>query len=162
MALMRALAIGLTFAALCPASLLADSLPKPRAGLWEARLISPATQQVYKQCTDGKIDLGALLPGPLCDLKWKRIADDRVETLVRCKHGSSSMEEKGLIIGDFNSKVRIETTNTPAGAAQAMTTVIEARWIGPCGSGQKPGSAILSSGAAIDAPFMSQLPFMMQ
>jgi hypothetical protein len=152
-------------------ALAAEELPTPRAGLWESRMISasaavPAT--TVKQCMDGKIDLEGMLKaaGGMCDLTWKRVAADRIETETSCKFGPVSTKGKGVVIGDFNSRLRIETTATtsmdgmPAGMpklglpTEPQTMVIEARWVGPCEPGQKPGDFIMPDGKVMRMPAM--------
>jgi Protein of unknown function (DUF3617) len=162
-------------AALSPDRLLAEELPTPKAGLWESRMISsnaamPVTS--IKQCMDGKIDLEGMLKaaGGMCELKWKRVASDRIETETACKVGPVSTKGKGIVIGDFNSQLRIETTSTtsmdamPAGApklalpTKPQTMVIEARWIGPCEPGQKPGDFIMPDGKVMRMPTLPATP----
>ena len=166
-----ALAAGLAAAVFWSATLRAEDMPKPKAGLWESRMISGGGTETPqgaagKQCMGGNMDMKALT-GQMCDLKWKRVASDRIETETRCKMGTISAEGKGVIIGDFNSKVRIESTSkvsmegAPAGTPQIplpkeRTMVIEARWLGPCEPGQQPGDVILPDGKVVHMPGMAK------
>ena len=147
---------------------LAEELPTLKAGLWESTVITSsaaAPPGTYRQCMDGTIHLEELVraTGGACDLKWKR-AGDRIETETNCKLGMVSAKGKGSITGDFNSKLRIETTSTvsmddpPPGAPQItlpnadQTTVLEVRWIGPCEPGQQPGDFITPDGKVVRLP----------
>jgi hypothetical protein len=126
---------------------------------------SAASLGTYRQCMDGTIHLEELVraTGGMCDLKWKR-AGDRIETETNCKLGIVSAKGKGSITGDFNSKLRIETTSTVSmdepspGAPQIIlpdadeTTVLEVRWIGPCEPGQQPGDFITPDGKIVRMP----------
>ena len=166
---LRWFAIVATALAVLPAAMVrADDRPTPRAGLWESRLQSPGGGEamVIKQCMDGKVDLEGLMQatGGLCELKWKRIGPDRVETDTSCKVGPVTVTGKGLVIGDFNSKLRIETTSTttmegmPAGAPalgvspEPQKMVVEASWLGPCQPGQKAGDVIMPNGNVMQMP----------
>ena len=105
--------LGATFG---PGVALAEELPTLKAGLWESTVItssSVAPLGTYRQCMDGTIHLEDLVraTGGMCDLKWKR-AGDRIETETSCKLGIVSARGKGSITGDFNSKLRIETTSS--------------------------------------------------
>ena len=155
-------------AAFGPSIALAEDLPTLKAGLWESTVITgsaAAPQGTYRQCMDGTIHLDDLVraTGGVCDLKWKR-AGDRIETETNCKLGIVSAKGKGSITGDFNSKLRIETTSTvsmdepSSGAPQIalpnvdQTTVLEVRWIGPCEPGQQPGDFITPDGKVMRMP----------
>ncbi len=153
----------------------AEELPKLKAGLWEQKLLSGdggAPDAVYKQCMDGKIDIESVMKatGGICDIKWKRVAADRIETESNCNTGMMTAKGKGVVTGDFNSQLRIETSatislnNLPAGAPKMpipekpMTMVIEARWIGPCASDQKPGDIIGPDGQVMTMPKFQPTP----
>ncbi len=153
---------------LSPGIAQAEDLPALKAGLWETTVLSSnaaAPVGPYRQCTDGIINLELLVraTGGACDLKWKRVGD-RIDTETNCKLGMVSAKGKGSISGDFNSKLRIETTSTvsmnnlPAGAPkialpnQDQTSVMEVRWIGPCEPGQQPGDFIGPDGKVTRMP----------
>ena len=159
----------LLFTLLAPAVAQAEDLPSLKAGLWELTVLSsstPAPVGSYRQCTDGIINLELLVraTGGACDLKWKRVGGDRIETETNCKLGMISAKGKGSITGDFNSKLRIETSTSismndlPAGAPkialpnQDQSTVMEVRWIGPCEPGQQPGDFIEPDGKITHMP----------
>ena len=164
-----ALILGLA-AALSPALALAEDMPSPKAGLWESRMASPngaMPEMTVKQCMDGKLDFQTVMRsmGGSCDLKWNRVAPDRIETETSCKMGPVAVTGKGVVVGDFNSKLHIETTSTAtmegaaANAAAALgiptepqSMIVEASWIGPCEPGQKPGDVILPNGKVIEMP----------
>jgi hypothetical protein len=148
-----------------------EALPKPKAGLWESSIVSgnvPMMPGSYKQCMDGNIDMQSMMraTGGMCDLQWKRVAEDRIETETSCKMGPISAKGNGVITGDFNAKLRIETTtavsmeNMPAGARAALPNektnmVIETHWVGPCEPGQNPGDFIMPDGKVMRIPGMT-------
>jgi hypothetical protein len=173
MAFRRLVLVAGMAAGCCPAILLADELPAFKAGLWESRMASPdgsIPATTFKQCMDGKIDIEGMMrqTGGLCSMTWKRVGD-RIETESSCKMGSISSTGKGVVTGDFNSKLRIETTsvvkmdNMPAGMPKLGPTgpqslVIEATWIGPCEAGQKPGDVIMPDGTPMQRPTLPAAP----
>jgi hypothetical protein len=84
-------------------------------------------------------------------------------------HAPGLATGKGVVVGDFNSQLRIETTSTvsmddlPGAAAEALnltrepqTMVIEARWIGPCEPGQQAGDMIMPDGKVMPLPKLPQ------
>jgi hypothetical protein len=128
---------------------------------------------VVKQCVDAATDKAAMMgvANGMCDMKWKRVGD-RIETETNCKMGPIAASGKGVITGDFNSNIRVETTTTttasgegmPAGAPKpnipptTQTMVIEAKWLGPCEAGQKPGDIIMPDGKVMQMPKMPAMP----
>ena len=159
-------------AALCPA-VLAEELPAMRAGLWESRMEAsggPMPASTFKQCMDGKIDLEAMMKqmGGMCQVTWKRVGDT-IETDTSCKMGPVATKGKGVVTGDFNSKLHIETTtitevNMPAGVPKSavptdpIKMVIDAHWIGPCEPGQNPGDVVMPDGKVMRMPKMPAMP----
>jgi hypothetical protein len=153
---------GLAAASLAGAAM-AEELPAPKAGLWETKIIGGeggmAPMGGYKQCMDGQISMETLMKmtGGMCDLKWKRTGADRIETETNCKMGHMSAEGHGVIVGDFNTMVRVEskTRISMAGMPTALATqeqsmVMEVRWVGPCEPGQKPGDTIMPDGRVVN------------
>jgi hypothetical protein len=151
----------------------AEELPTRKPGLWESSMTSfdGRTQPMhFKQCVDATTDRNVLtgVAGGACDLKWHRVSEFRIETETACRMGQVMARGRGVVTGDFNSSLRIETTTTttvsmegmPPGMPrmnfpeQTQTMVIEARWIGPCEPGQKPGDMIMPDGRIMQMPGM--------
>lgn len=150
----------------------AEDLPLRKAGLWESTMRSGKGNEqtmTVKQCVDAKTETGLLgMISGLCDLKWKRTGDDRIEADTTCKVGSVTASGRSVITGDFESNLRIESTTTTSGAGGVaipgtphieippltQTIVVEAKWIGPCEPGQKPGDIITPDGKVMQPPNM--------
>jgi hypothetical protein len=163
--------------ALSPVPGQAEDMPSRKPGLWESSMKStdarfPGT--VMKQCVDAETDKAALMgvTSGMCDLKWKRITSDRIETETTCKMGPVAASGKAVIVGDFNSNIHVESTTTtiasgegmPAGAPKldippvTQTLVIDAKWLGPCEAGQKPGDIIMPDGKVMQMPKRPAMP----
>ena len=169
---------GLAVLALSPAlAQAAEDLPSRKPGLWESSMKSSDSKMpgtVIKQCVDAETDKNALMgvSNGMCDLKWQRLSADRIETETNCKMGPVAATGKGVITGDFNSSIRVETTTTTIASGEAMpagapklnipsvtqTVVIEAKWLGPCEAGQKPGDLIMPDGKVMQMPKMPAAP----
>jgi len=66
-----------------------------------------------------------------------------------CKIGSTTATSHAVMSGDFSSAYRMESKSTyspPLMGRAEGSAVIEAKWIGPCKAGQKPGEMIMSNG----------------
>lgn len=149
---------------LAPLPALADSLPPRKSGLWESKAETEMGPIVTKQCIDEKTDQLAqgAVGGPdgiakACSKNSVVKTATGYATETKCQFGPMSSEGKGLITGDFNTAIRIETTTTMTGLPGqdkpvTKTTVIENRWVGPCAAGQKPGDIILRDGKVVKTP----------
>lgn len=155
--------IGLCALAALPAiPALADELPARMPGLWESTTSVMAGMPVIKikQCVDARTDQltqVAVQPGAQCAKSQVRRIPAGYEIETDCKVSGMSVAGKGLITGDFATRIRMEMTSTMSGIPGqpgGMTTkiVIEARRIGDCEAGQKPGDIIMSDGRIIKAP----------
>jgi hypothetical protein len=147
---------------LCAAPAPADELPKRKAGLWEIRMIAGGRDMPLRnvqQCTDAETDsllatsLGGVI-GSNCDQPKISNSGTTVSIDSRCKVGSKTMATRALITGDFDSAYTV-TLTSPSAAGGSSTgamsddqplMTMEARWLGPCREGQRPGDIILPGG----------------
>jgi len=151
----------------------AEDLPTRKPGLWETSMSKKSDEGAgpvtpVRQCVDAETDKIALLGANkgMCDTAWKRVAGDRIETETKCKMGPIVVEGKGVITGDFNANIHMETTTTTTALSEGaaantpklnipsttQTMLIETKWLGPCEAGQKPGDVIMPDGKIIHVP----------
>ena len=141
----------------CPA--LADTLPARKPGLWESSVSAAPTMKV-KQCIDEKTDKlaeSAAAPGATCSKREIRKVAAGYEIESSCTIGGITADAKGLVTGDFATAVKIELTSVIKGipgntSGMTQQTVMEARRIGDCAAGQKPGDMIMPDGRVIKTP----------
>jgi hypothetical protein len=127
---------------------LASDLPTRRPGLWEMSIKSGAEPAVAtRQCIDAATDArlqqaGRGIMGANCSKDVTRRDGARWIGESECRVGQTTITSRSVITGDFQQAFRIETTSRYApplmGTAQD-TSVVEARWAGPCPAGWKPG-----------------------
>jgi hypothetical protein len=153
---LRAFAIAalgiVTFAAAVDAD--AQGAPKRKPGLWQ-QSISHSAQGVpptsMQMCTDEKTD----------DLIANRAAGNEKQQCTQqsvkregnayvveavCKDGKTTVRTRGVFSGDFNTRYTGEMRSTfdpPMHGMKEMTQKMEARWVGPCKPGQKPGDVVV-------------------
>ena len=137
-------------------------LPTRKAGLWESTISGTSSLAAeggtLKHCIDAETDRAAMtgaLSAKTCQQGpvVKTAAGYEVE--ATCKVGEMTSKSKSIVTGDFNSKVTVNVTShisTGSGPAKESKTTIEARYIGPCEAGQKPGDVILPDGKVIRVP----------
>ena len=144
--------------ALLPAAAGAEEIPIRKAGLWEVKMVrtnSPVPEMTMQQCTDETTDKEmstafAPMSKDICSKKdIHKTATGYVSDSV-CTVGSAAITAHAEISGDFNSAYTVKTTshteNGPTALPRDATTMIEAKWLGPCKADQKPGDMVMPGG----------------
>ncbi len=151
---MRYLA-SILFAILIPSGLVQADMPKRKPGLWEIKMTSESSRgggpMVSQQCIDAKTDdlmqQRAQGMGKLeCSKNTVRKEGGKTIAESVCKFGDTTATTRAVFSGDFASNYRgeIHSTYSPPmmGMKEARSTV-EAKWLGACKAGQKPGDVIM-------------------
>lgn len=141
----------------CPA--LAENLPQRKPGLWESKSVGEQGEVVAKQCvgpgTDQSI-VGGMAAGACSKMLVTKTATGyAVET--ECAMGPIKASGSSVITGDFESTLRTEGTTRISGmpgqpGPVERKLVVEAKRLGECGPGQKPGDIIMPDGKVISMP----------
>jgi hypothetical protein len=143
---MRALSVLLVFCAGIPLAFAQDA-PRRKSGLWEVSMSSaqmPAPM-VSRQCVDEKTDDFARRPqqgGEKCSKQSARREGGSVVVESVCQIEGSTATSRGVFSGDFASAYKGEMTTRFSPPMHGMTESkmnFQARLVGPCAPGQKPG-----------------------
>jgi hypothetical protein len=145
------------------AAALALDLPKRKSGLWEIKTSMPdmpanLQQGPMKVCVDEKTDD---MTQQVADAEAKKncskseIKRDGERWLVHsvCKEQGITMTTDGVFSGKFDSAYKAEMKATYQPQIQGMSSsrmAMDARYLGACPAGMKPGEVILPSGQKID------------
>lgn len=156
---MRATAIIVTASVFGGIPALADELPQRKAGLWETKSVGAEGETVAKQCVGPGTDramLGGMTGGACSKIDVKK-SGAGYTVATECTIGQIKAVGNSVITGDFQATVRTEGVTTLTGMpGQAGTVerklVVEAKRVGDCGPGQKPGDVILPDGKVISMP----------
>jgi hypothetical protein len=146
----------------------ADDLPTRKAGLWEIKTVrtgSPIPEMTLQHCTDDTTDhdmndMVAPAAKQVCSKReLKKTATGYVSDAV-CNVAGMSVTSHADIVGDFNSAYTV-TSNAhseggPAGVRDTVTK-IEAKWVGACKEGQKPGDIVMPGGYKLNVKDMQKL-----
>jgi hypothetical protein len=140
----------------------AQEVPKRKSGLWELKRTTVRTdgkERIVQMCIDQASDnaLRQLAEGMRNEsCKTDKVTRDgeRMTIDAVCTLGRSQVVAKthAVISGNFESAYKIESKSTydpPMRGRTEGNTVLEARWLGACKAGQKPGDYILSSGVKL-------------
>ena len=136
-----------------PAAAASYDPPKRKSGLWEMKMSSGQTKGMHaiQQCVDEKTD--DLMKKDMaenqkmqCSKNEMRKEGDKVVAESVCKVENSTAKTRAVFTGRFDSayKADIKTTyDPPVAGMKEASSVIEAKWLGPCKAGQKPGDIVM-------------------
>src|SRR5215475_3081110 len=143
--------------ALLTAVACAEELPVRKAVLWEMKIVKVGSQlpeMKMQHCTDATTDKDMAnsvspLAKQICSKQdVVKTASGYVSDSV-CTVGGVSMTSHSEITGDFNSAYSVTTkAHMDKGPDQLRdtTTTIEAKYLGDCKLGQKPGDIVMPGG----------------
>ena len=127
--------------------------PKRKAGLWEikAQAVQGQPPMVMQQCTSDAYEAQMQKEGleqskSMCSKTDIRQEGGKIVADSVCKVGNSTVTSQSVSTGDFSTGYRVEvksTFNPPMDGLKGSTSVFEARWLGPCLPGQKPGDMVM-------------------
>ena len=127
--------------------------PKRKSGLWDIKISSGQAQGAHamQQCIDEKTDdlMKNEMGGnqkPQCSKNEMRKEGDRIIAESVCKVQNSTATTRAVFTGHFDSAYKADIKSTyepPMAGMKESSTVIEAKWLGPCKAGQKPGDIVM-------------------
>jgi len=137
-------------------------MPARKAGLWEIKMVFEGRNlpaQVMRQCVDQATDklMNANFGGSAqeaCSKQDVQNSGGAITVDSVCKFGSATTTSHAVVTGSFDSAYTMKVTSksedgpslpgTVSGAETHMT--IEAKHLGSCEAGQKPGDVMMSNG----------------
>jgi hypothetical protein len=144
----------------------AIDMPARKPGLWEVKMVFEGRNlpaQVMKQCTDAASDkvMNSNFGGSAQEACSKQDVTKSAAGMVVdsvCKFGDSTTTSHAVVTGSFDSAYTVSVTSTreggrplpgaTPGAPSQMT--IEAKWMGPCPAGQRPGDVTMANGMTMN------------
>ena len=150
---MRYFALLLVLFAASPAAAASFDAPKRKSGLWELKISSGQTKgsHAVQQCIDEKTD--DLMKKEMgenqktqCSKNEMRKEGDKIVAESVCKLENSAAKTRAVFTGSFDSTYKADIKSTyepPLRGMKEASSVIEAKWLGPCKAGQKPGDIVM-------------------
>jgi hypothetical protein len=136
----------------------ADDVPARKPGLWEVKTSIGNTAQslTMKQCIDAATDrLMQPIAGPfsaeVCPKRSVQRADGTITIDSTCSVAGKAATAHAVVTGSFDSSYTM--TVTAEGAALPTNNVsltVDAKWLGACAVGQKPGDMIMGNGTTVN------------
>lgn len=143
--------------ALLAVGAVADELPLRKPGLWEMKIVKVGSQLpalTTQQCTDPSVDKDMVntvspIAKQICSKQsLQKTATGYVGDSV-CTVAGATITSHSEVTGDFDSAYTVTTeAKTDKGPEQLRdtTTRIDAKWLGDCKPGQKPGDIVMPGG----------------
>ncbi len=164
------LVLGLAAATLALSAVAAD-MPKRKPGLWEISMrmegapnMGPMQQCIDKN-TDNIMQQKAKEHKQDCSVMDIKPSGNKVTIHSVCKMEGSTATTDGVFEGSFDSSYKgtMKTRFSPPmhGMSESNMTQ-EARWLGPCKPGQKPGDVIMPNMGSINLHEMMKDPKMQE
>jgi len=161
-----ALAALVSISATCASPAFAIDMPARKPGLWELKMEFGGRKlpaQVMKQCTDAASDkvmnsnFGGAAHSSCSKQEVTKTANGMVIDSV-CTFGDSTTTSHAVVTGSFDSAYTVTMNSTREGghpipgmpATGASNMTIQAKWIGPCGAGQRPGDVTMGNGMTMN------------
>ena len=142
-------------------------MPKRKSGLWELSMKINAAPMRMQQCVDEKSDdlmrqQGEKQSKAKCSKNTFTKVGNRVTSESVCQLGETTVTTKAVFTGDFSTAYRGEihsTFNPPMHGMKESHQTLEAKWLGPCKPGQKPGDVMMPGMGTINpAEMMKNMP----
>jgi hypothetical protein len=160
-----ALVVACTVAFGAPGALAID-FPTLKPGMWESQLTRNGAGQkspTMKMCMDASLQKEMMESGmgtmkELCTKNDIRREGNKVFSNAECKFGDSTMKSTSVttFTADTAYHTEVKATYVPPMAGKGSdSTVIDAKWTGPCPAGMQPGDVILPDGRKINMRTMA-------
>jgi hypothetical protein len=137
-------------------------MPTRKAGLWDLKMVfegRAAMTQSMQHCVDATTDklmnsnFGGMSKGS-CSTHDVKTAGSTITVDSVCKFGEATTTSHAVVTGSFDRAYTVRMTSTRKGGpaipgmtpGQAVNMTIEAKYLGPCKAGQKPGDMIMANG----------------
>jgi hypothetical protein len=175
---MRHLSSVIVVTLLFAAPAFAQDLPSRKPGLWEMKLALegrglPAQQvrQCVDQATDKKMQASfGGLTQDACSKKDIKNVGGTITIDSVCNLGMGTTTSHAVVTGSFDSAYTVKMSSTSTGglaipgvkAGGQTNMTIEARRVGDCEAGQKPGDMIMANGMKINVLNMPNIADMMK
>jgi hypothetical protein len=161
---MRSIGASSILVLICAMPALAAELPSRKPGLWQVKtsIGSSNPALVMQQCIDATTDqmmqssAGPFAPAA-CPGRDVQRSENSITIDSTCAVGGRAATAHSVITGSFDSAYTMTVTSqSPDIPDGKMTMTMDAKWLGPCAAGQKPGDVIMSNGMKINVPEMEK------
>jgi len=145
----------------------AADMPKRKPGLWEVNAqmagmpSAGPMQQCIDQTTDDLMQQRASAQKQNCSVIEIKPQGNRVSVHSVCKVQNSTATTDAVFVGAFDSAYKgdmLTRFNPPLNGLSESKVNIDARWLGPCKPGQKPGDVVMPNVGGMNVNEMMKDP----
>jgi Protein of unknown function (DUF3617) len=163
---MRRQLVMLAAGLVCTSAAFALDMPARKAGLWELKMHfdnRAVPPQTVRQCIDAATDKlmrSSFGGSPQQSCRHESVSRSGGALIVDsvCDFGGATTTSHAVITGDYSSAYTMHVTSTRRGgpAIPGMASggeshvTIEAKWLGACAAGERPGDIIMGNGMKIN------------
>ncbi len=145
----------------------AQDLPKRKPGLWEYRMqssMAPAPM-VSQQCIDARTDDLMQQPaqqGPKPACSKTAVRREGARTLVDsvCSFEGTTVTTRAVFTGSFDTGYRADIHSSyspPLMGMKESRQTMDAKWLGPCKPGQRPGDVMMQGMGTLNMKEMQEM-----
>ena len=124
--------------------------PQRKSGLWEMKMSGGQmpSGMTMQQCVDQKSDDISKMQEPKssCTKNDVRREGDKIVAESVCKMQGTTATTRTVFTGKFDSAYKAEIRSTydpPMHGMRESSSMMEAKWLGPCLAGQKAGDMVM-------------------
>ena len=135
----------------------ADDVPARKPGLWEVKtsIGSSAQSLTMKVCIDAATDqLMQPIAGPfsaqVCPKRSIQRADGTITIDSTCSVAGKTATARAVVTGSFDSSYTMTVTAQGAALPTNVSMTVDAKWLGACAEGQKPGDMMMGNGMTVN------------
>jgi hypothetical protein len=153
---LAAISVGLTVPAL------AQDPPRRKSGLWEVKgeTMPPMSTCVDQASDDALRSAAGNMQQSNCKQTSMKREGNRIVSESVCKMGNTTATTRTVASGDFETAYTVESTSKyepPLAGRSEGRVKMDARWVGPCKPGMKPGDMVMPNGQVISGEMMRKM-----
>ncbi len=137
--------------------------PRRKSGLWEVKGENmPAMSTCVDQASDDALRsmAGNMRQQTECKQNSMKREGNRIVSESVCKFGNTTATTRTVATGDFQTAYTVDSTSRydpPLAGRSESHVKMEARWVGPCKPGMKPGDMVMPNGQVISGDMMRKM-----
>jgi Protein of unknown function (DUF3617) len=133
----------------------AADFPTRKAGLWEITTNIASHAIKMQQCVDAATDKAmqahaGTTPQGDCSKREMQKSGATMTIDSVCTFAGRTVTSHVVITGSFDSEYALTVTSQSEGKPAGTAVTMNAKWLGPCASDQKPGDMIMPNGMKLN------------
>lgn len=141
---------------------LGQDMPRRKSGLWEVKgeTMPPMSTCVDQATDDAMRALAGNMQSSNCRQTSVKREGNRIISESVCNMGTTTATNRTVASGDFETAYTVESTSKyepPLAGKSEGRVKMDARWVGPCKPGMKPGDMIMPNGQVMSGEMLRKM-----